>query len=403
MRTRLTNREELKRIFTETLLNKSSKLTKISDNSVLSAVGYGVASVGSRALKDIALVESGVFPDLAVGSELDNIARNYGVAPRFAASPSSTTVRLIGSQGTFYEAGVNSFSSTSGISFSLQNNVTIGASGFAYASVISDQIGENSNVQSGNINNVNPIPSGHRGVVNEYSAFGGRDNESDDLFRKRIKEGANQLSRGTLSYIEQAFNKINNNVLRVFYQGNNEQGQTVLAVTTQNGTDLNTSQLDELLSSGEEFFSLTDLRPAGGQTYGLVLKNIEYQPVDISFRVDLLDDFNVDDIRTNIQIGIQKLLDYRVWRPGIDKFEWDDALQVVKSTRGVRYVPDQFFFPNRDVQIDKNKLPRVRGFLMLDRDGVVISDLSGNLSPSFYPLRADFSFQQTVLSGLEVL
>jgi hypothetical protein len=40
---------------------------------------------------------------------------------------------------------------------------------------------------------------------------------------------------------------------------------------------------------------------------------------------------------------------------------------------------------------------------MLDLDGTVISDLSGNLSPSFYPARADFSFQQTVLSGLEVL
>ncbi len=400
MRTRLTGREELKRIFVETLINKTDKVTKVSDNSVLSGIAYGVASMGAYALKDIALVESGIFIDTAVGDELERIASIYGVAPRFGASGSSTYVRVFAEVGTFYEAGVNQFISTQGITFDIQEDVVIGTAGFAYISVRSVEEGLRTNVDTGVINNLNPIPGGHQACVNEYAAFGGRDVEDDDLFRLRIKEGSNILSRGTISYIEQAFNKINNNVLRVFYHGNNEQGQTILAIATQNGIDLNDAELDELLSGSEEFLSLIELRPVGSQLYGLVLQNIEYQPIDISFRAELSDDFNADLIRKEIQVGIQSLLDYRFWRPGIDRFEFDDALAMVKNVRGVKYVPDQDFSPSQDIEIDKNKLPRVRGFLMLDLDGNVITDQEGSLNPIYYPFQSDFSFQQTVLAQL---
>lgn len=400
MRTRLTGREELKRIFVETFLNKTTKVTKVSDHSVMSGVGYGVATIASRALKDIALVESGLFPDLAVGSELDKIASNYGVAPRFGSSGSSTYIRIFADPGTFYEGGITIFNTSSGIEFLLNENVIVGDSGIAYALISSLSEGAETNVESGSINQLGTVPDGHQNVVNEYAAFGGRDSEDDDLFRQRIKEGSNLLAKGTISYIEQVFNKINNNVLRVFYQGNNDQGQTILSISTQNGVELNQAELDELLEQGEEFFSLTELRPVGTQNYGLVLRNIEYQPIDISFRVDLLQDFNPDLIRKEIQVGIQNLIDYRVWRPGIDKFEWDDALSVVKNTRGVRSAPDQFFFPRVDIKVDKNKLPRVRGFLMLDLEGSVIADIQGGFNPTFYPAKADFSFQQTVLSEI---
>ena len=48
----------LKNLWVETFLNKTDKVTDITDNSVLNGVAYGTAKVAQKALKDIAIVEA---------------------------------------------------------------------------------------------------------------------------------------------------------------------------------------------------------------------------------------------------------------------------------------------------------------------------------------------------------
>ena len=200
--------------------------------------------------------------------------------------------------------------------------------------------------------------------------------------------------------LEQVFMKINNNVLRVFYQGINAQGQLILAIVTQNGIDLNQGELDDILSKGSHYFSLIELRPYGRESYGISLKNIEWQYIDISFRAELLQSANIDNVRKDIQNAISKYMDFRYWVSGEQKVEWDELIQIVKGIQGVKYVPDQFFFPNNDVGTDPNKLPRLRGFRMLNLDGAIVIDLQGGINATFYPNIADFSFQQTILTTI---
>src|SRR5690606_27251347 len=154
-------------------------------------------------------------------------------------------------------------------------------------------------------------------------------------------------------------------------------GKTVLAIATQNGADLTQVDLDVILEGISPFLSLVDYRPYGRGFYGVRLKNIEYQPIDISFRVDLDGSRLADEVRRDIQTQISRSLDYRFFNPNEDKFEWDNILQIIKSTRGVKYVPDQFFYPRTDIAISLDKLPRLRGFLMLDLQGGVLSNMSG--------------------------
>ena len=168
-------------------------------------------------------------------------------------------------------------------------------------------------------------------------------------------------------------------------------------IATQNGVDLSNQELADILTRGERFFGLTELRPFGAQSFGVVLQNVTYQPIDISFRVELFNDANSDAVRKDIQVAIAKYLDFRSFKSGEQKVEWDDLLSIVKRTRGVKYVPDQFFYPSQDIPTDNRKLPRLRGFLMLSLTGGVISSFNGVLSPVFYPQEADFSFQATVL------
>lgn len=399
MFTSVTSIEELKQIFSEILFNKTNKVTKIADQSVLNGIAYGVSKVAQKAIKDIAIVESHLLPESAFGEHLDLIAERLGISPRFQESGSSSYLRVVATPGTIYTAGINSFNSSTGIIFDLEETTIIGDIGFSYLKIRSQNTGLKTNVDALSINKVSPSPLGHSYCINEYQAIGGRDLESDELFLKRIKEGPNILAQKTLNYILQVFLKFNPNILRVFYQGSDSTGKNVLALTTHNGISLTQKELSQLLINSQDYFSLSELKYYSEEFKGLKLINMQFFPVDISMRVQIEDGENSDIVRKNIQLRIQKILDYRFWT-STQKVQWDDLLLIAKTTKGVSYIDDSNFSPRIDLVVPKNQLPRVRGFLMLDLNGNIISDALGNLSPIYYPTKVDFNFQATVLSQL---
>lgn len=387
-----------KLLYQETLINSTDRITKVSDNSVFAGTAAGVSKVTGKAEKDIVLALSQLFPNDSYGPYLDQCALNFGVSPRMAAQGSSTYVRVTATPGTNYVSSVNQCISSSGVVFEFESNFTIPSFGFTYQKIRSIDIGSKTNVDPLTINQIQPAPSGHIGVINEYKADGGLDLETDDLFRVRIKKGANILATGTLAMLEQVFININPKVLKIQHHGVDINGKVIISIITQNGMDLNTTELNQLITNSAGYFGLTEYKPYGTNFYGITLQNIVYQPIDISFRVQLDNTVNPDQVRINIQTAFSKYLDFRNFISYKDVVQWDNLLQIVKSTQGVVYVPDQYFYPRIDVPVDEFKLPRVRGFLMLDLTGTIISNFSGTLSPVFYPNVADFNFQQTVLN-----
>lgn len=396
MITKITPVNELKLMFLEILLNKTDKINDIGADSVLNGIAFGCAKVGQKCLVNQAIVEGHIFPDTAYGVYLDELAAIRGVSPRFGAAASSTYVRLIGDEGTTYLKDVQTFTSTSGITFSLEEDVVIGINGYAYAKVRCDQEGLDTNVDPLSINKVSPIPTGHLTCTNEYRATGGRDEEDDDLFRQRIKDSINQLARTTLSYLEQVFMKINPNVLRLHKGGIDADGRLNLIVVSVNGQDFTDDEFNEILSRSEEYLSLSELLRSSTD-YALKLNNVDWLPVDIEFRVDIDPAYDQDRVRREIQIQMSKLFDYRFWEYG-DKVEWENLLFAAKNVDGVRYVPDTHFYPHADINVPKFRLPRVRGFVMRDLDGNIVEDNGGVLAEVYYPNDIDVSFQSSVLT-----
>jgi hypothetical protein len=384
MITKILTIAQLKQLFLEIFINKTDKISDISDNSVVNATGYGVSKVAQKCMKDIAIVESHIFPDSAYGTYLDSSATLFGAPARGGALGSSTYVRIVANPGTQYVANTHVFSNYNGIQFNLESTVTVGDLGFVYAKVRSIDTGNKTNVEPNSIISVSPQPAGHVGVTNEYMSTGGSDIEDDELFRMRIKKHLNILARNTLEYFTEVFRRYNSNILRLINLGNNEDGDRVIGIVTQNGIDLSQTELDELLESTKDYFCLTDLNKYG-TTIGIALKNADWFFVDMDFRVQILSNYDPNEVRKEMQIGISKYLDFRTWK-NIDKVEWDNLLQIVKSTKGVKYVPDTNFTPNRDLQPPINKLPRVRGFIMRDMSGNIISDSNNVLTPVFYPI-----------------
>jgi uncharacterized phage protein gp47/JayE len=398
MITKITPVEELKQIFTETLLNQTDKITKVSPGSVVNGIAYGVAKLAQKTLKDVAVIEAHLFPDSAVGQYLDTLAELKGVAPRQGALKSSGFVRVVGTPGTTYTAGVNVFSG-SGQKFDIVDTIIIPQEGYAYIEVSSQNVGISTNVDALTVNTVTPIPAGHEYVINEFSMLGGRDFEDDELFRMRIKDEINVLSRNTISYLEQVFRKFNNNVLRVFNQGLDNVGDLQIGIASVNGVDFTTGELANMLLKAEQYLSLCELKPDGLKNYGIKLKNVPYFAIDVSCRVDIDNSYSTDEVRKQAQIALSKVVDWRFWKQDT-VIEWIDLINAVKSVPGVNLVLDNFFYPNTNFTIPRGYLPRFRGFLMMNVNGNILENVSGTLNPVFYPAESDFAFQITVLKSL---
>ena len=133
--------EVLKNLWAELLLNKTDKVSDISDNSVLNAVAFANAKVAQKAIKDIAIVESQLFPETAQGEYLDRAGNLFGVPSRRGAIGSSTYVKVIGDEGTSYLTNVHEFVNTNGLRFQPEQDLTIGVDGYAYIKVRSVDTG----------------------------------------------------------------------------------------------------------------------------------------------------------------------------------------------------------------------------------------------------------------------
>ena len=376
----------LKNLWIEMFLNKTDRVSNIADGSVLNGVAYGTAKVAQKAIKDIAIVEAQIFPKSATGDYLDKSAALFGVSPRKEALGSSTYVRVFAEPGTHYEVGTK-FISKNGVQFTVDQPFTVDKSGYGYISVRSVITGFATNVEANSITEVSPRPLTHIECTNEYVAIGGRDYEDDETFRNRIINYNNKLSTDTMEGWTQIFQDLDPRILKVMNVGLGEDGKTHIYLVTQNGSFFTDDELEELLTKATPYFGLTEL-DLQGNTLGIVIENAKWMYVGgeegVDFRVELSPNAVIADVRKNIQIAMTKYLDFRFWEAG-KKVEWDDLLEVVKTAEGVKYVPDEYFFPYFDEEVPLNMLPRIKGFRMRDLEGNILYDSGSSLSNIFYP------------------
>jgi hypothetical protein len=295
MNTKLLTIDDIKQIISELTLIKTDRVTKISEGSVFSGIMYGIAKISQKAIKDIAIVESHVYPEFAYGQYLDDIVKRLGIQPRLSESGSSTFVRIVGEQGTEYYSGLNRCYDVQGLTFDFEENFVIPPIGYTYQKIRSVEVGARTNSDPFTINRVSPQPDGHFYVTNEFAAQYGRDSESDEMLRVRIRNSLNELSSKTLSYIEQVLIKFNPNVLRVI-RGGTELGKLRLVVLSQNGINFTSGELEFMLDGLKDYLSITDLQGFGSDQVGVTLNNPEWKYVDIDFRCQLdasADPFNV--------------------------------------------------------------------------------------------------------------
>lgn len=290
----------LKNLWIETFLNKTDKVTDITDNSVLNAAAFGTAKVAQKALKDVAIVSAQIFPEEASGDYLDRAASLFGVTPRKGALGSSTYIRVYGDPNTTYTAGINTFVSTNGVRFQIEKTFTIGESGYGYVKVRSESIGEFTNVDANSIVTVTPVPQGHKECTNEYYAVGGRDEEDDEMFRRRILNHQNIYAEGTLEKLTQVLQNIDDRVLKIMFVGVMEDSFIHVQIATQNGQEFTTQELQVLLNGATPYFGIGDMI-VSGRLMGIKFENASWYEVGgetgVDFRCEIEPGYDVATVR----------------------------------------------------------------------------------------------------------
>ena len=152
--------------------------------------------------------------------------------------------------------------------------------------------------------------------------------------------------------------------------------------------------LDALYEGVKDKLTISDSYLLNDDYKNIVFENAEFEEFDMSLRIDRNKSLDADDIRRDMQVAIQKIVDHRFWKLGT-KLEWEDLYIACRGVNGVNGIPSTYFYPNFDIQTSRFKLPRVRGFELRDLDGTIISTNNNIINPIFYPNDPDFIFDQT--------
>lgn len=381
--TKITSVSEIKELITGMFLkNEKTKANKIAPNGVLSGLFYGIAKIGQKAMKDIANVEARLFVQEATGDGLDNIAYYRGVGGRLGSLPSTTYVRLVGDTGTTYTVGGTTFRSGA-YTFYLEQDETIGDSGFIYAKVKCGTAGLFTNVKAGTINKLDQIPNGHIAVFNEYKASGGRDEEDDELYRNRIINTVNLVSQSTREGLTERMRLINANILKIWFAGREDSGRQIVKISTQNTAQLTVQELEELYDGIKDYLTISDSFLIGS-TPTVKLENAVYKVINFEMRIDYDKSVDIDEIRQAMQIAVQKTMDHNYFVLG-STVNWETAFIACSTTYGIRSIQDSYFSPRTDIATTKFELPVVGAFTVMDKDGNILSSNNGSISPTFYP------------------
>ncbi len=376
---------DLKALYVETFLNHTNKVSKISDLSVINAHAFGVAKLLQKDMKDTAVLESQLFPELSSGTYLDKAASRIGALSRYSSAGSSTYVLVIASPATIYIPGESFFVSNQGVNFDITEVIVVGANGYAYIPVRSASVGSNTNVDALSINRVMNPPLGHINCTNEYAATGGRDIENDEDFKSRLSIFQQFAAKSSHENLLDNLINLDSDILDVKRAGYTEDGKILMSIVTCNGKYFTADELLAFESQLSSFMTLSDIDDQAG-VLGIQLQNIEWHTVGgssgVDFRIDINSGYSEVEVRKNIQLQLTKYFDFRFFKK--EKVEWDDLLQIVKSVQGVKYVPDEYFTPHTDNTIEKYKLPRIIKFIMRNMNGDILFNNSSVVLPIYY-------------------
>lgn len=389
--------EELKNEFLLAITNTTNKVTKILPTSVLNGIAYGFAKLTQKINKEAALIESKLFPEYAIGTDLDDIALREGIPARLTATKSTVVLVFtvdISSGDVIIKAG-SVVSGYNNINFETDTDLIITqaeGSGIGYVFASSQQTGKNNNVGAYSINRVVSLAFGSsninkiQAVTNPSSAINGFDNESDYDFRKRILTMSGIIGTNTYENYLYYIQYFQPEVLRIKTTAISlSKGTFEIFVVKRNAGYFNNSELNDLKNN---IISYLPLRDANIFTFNI--SNVLYKEFDVYAKVYIDGSRTLLQIAQDWSIAINNYINHKEWPFG-KKVDHEMLMSMLQDVQSVLDIDDDSFEPRRDVFVKANSLPKLRSIVLYNAETGQILDkqfpilrnyeINGNINP----------------------
>jgi len=392
--------EEIKNEFLTTVLNCTNKVTKILPTSVLNSIAYGIAKIAQKMNKEAAMIESSLFPEYAIGSVLDDVAKREGIPERLGETYSSVNtlwVVNLNAGNVIIKAG-SKISGYNNIPFTTTVDLIILASdgsGMGYVEAVCDNVGNNGNVGAYSLNKIVSLASGSSAlnkifsVTNPSNAVGGEDLENDYDFRKRILNYNSISGINTIDYYENIIRHLLPEVLRIKTNPINAlKGNFKIVLVSRSSGNFSGGDLSTLKTNLIPFLPLRD-----ANILSLNIENISWTYFDIILRFKKDAAYTLLNIAQRINLSVNNYINHKEWEFG-KKVDFEIMFSIARQTDGVLDVNDNAFRPNADIVVPINSLPKLRNIILVD-------ELTGEVLDKQFPVRRNYGSSGSLEQVLE--
>ena len=364
-----TPRQILKDLIAD-FISSQDEVTYVGKASIIRALFNAMSYVVYELWNDIIQLRRSVFPQLAMSTDLDNIAERYGITRR-GATKSSVLLLFNGTAGTVIPAGTKVKSYLTGTEYETLSDLTLGNknpdivrpinSNYLGDVVFAESIttGQSTKVLAKELTVLSNTISGVDSVTNIIPSEGGEDVETDEQLRQRILDYVNILAQGTKDFYQALAVNSNSSVLKsnVIYNSKNLGLDIYLLKNT--GGIFTGNELDSIAS---DIYS--NQRAMNKITcYNPIFKGIE---INLTYKRD--SNYTAEIMFRNIAEAIAGVINIYTNDFGSTVKYWD-ILQAVANVEGVLSIDTTKFFVNngtKDISCSNNEFPKFSGLTAND-------------------------------------
>jgi hypothetical protein len=370
--------QDIEQELVQEFVSRNDTVTFLGIGGVIRGIFTSVALKLRELWNDTTQVKRKLFIDTCFGQDLDNYAAEKGIV-RNGETSAGALLLFKGTAGTIISSGTIIYNPTSKAGYLIKETIEIGAvnPGFVQNGLINL-----SNTSLGDVAWAESLVPGTKGkcyanqiteinidgvtATNPAPTVGGKDRESDDEFKYRIKNYVKLLSQDTTRFYEALCYDLDNRILRIkpMKDGNSPDAVKIIIVT-KNGVPLSDAELGILTQQIE----------SSQKTYTKVTcVNIQFTIISIEMRVKLKPINNsgtvdFDLYYVNMADIISKLFDWSKYNFG-PNIKLEDSYAAALTCPQTNYIDLQTFKMNgsiaTNINLNSNSLPYFQSLKITD-------------------------------------
>lgn len=287
--------EEIQARINSRLTNPANKLEGGFSQDIIGSVSYELANIKDT---EIDAIPDRAFVETAQGDDLDKVGEDYGI-PRRKDANAIVFLEITGEKGAIVNGSIKAVYEN--LIYTVQETKEIDDTGIVLVKAQCETKGTIGNAPANTINKFLTNYAGLISVNNPEAAYDGFDKESDEIYRKRIKDYlASDASNANKEQYEAWARSITGVDKAIVKAADEGAGAGNVAIYI--------SAIEQTVSSElrQAVFDYIDyIQPINAT---VIVNSMNYKKIDITAKVVLKEEYTKDNIKSELEAALKPYL-----------------------------------------------------------------------------------------------